>query len=132
MIKITKRLCITVNVVKNILVKFYISFFKASKNGYSNIVKILNKTVNSTKNTVNSKINTKTFLNTSLNNCPSGWTAYLGNCYKIFNTSMSFANAMNYCPMKNQTSFLTQIDSQDEFDWLKKFVSANSDNHVWV
>jgi hypothetical protein len=115
-----------VNVISNILNSYSIPYFKAKTNGYLNIEKLLEKSINATQTTT-----TLTKIKTTLATCPYEWSLYSGNCYKIFNNSMSFANAMNFCTKQAENSFLVQINSQEEFNWLKSFV-ANSKNHVWV
>ena len=64
--------------------------------------------------------------------CPSGWMSYNGHCYIITLTVMTKYQADAYCSQLNKNSYLVEITSSTEFNWLVSFVQGNSNNEVWV
>jgi hypothetical protein len=62
--------------------------------------------------------------------CPTRWTVFKDNCYLILTKKEPFASAVKACPTG---SFLAEISSQSEFEFLKNFVLKNVDKKsVWV
>ena len=64
--------------------------------------------------------------------CPSGWLYFNQNCYKIFQFITMFWSAQAYCPQQLKTSYLADITSQDEFNWISDLVKTKSNYSVWV
>ena len=62
--------------------------------------------------------------------CPNNWTVYDDNCYQVLTKVEPFASAVKACPTG---SFLAEITSQSEFEWLQNFILKNIDKKsVWV
>ena len=64
--------------------------------------------------------------------CPSGWLYFNKNCYKLFQSVMMFWSAQAYCLQQLKTSYLADIVSQDEFNWVSNHVTKSSNYSVWV
>ena len=54
--------------------------------------------------------------------CPTGWSLYNSNCYKLFNLDLTFAQAQAHCPTQQPTSYLAQMTSLDELKWLSSSI----------
>ena len=84
------------------------------------------KTTNTTKTpsttTKTPPTNTKTPPTTSILTCPNGWDIVQssGSCFKIFQKKLSFIQALSYCPEVQPTSYLAEIITDDEFEYLKE------------
>ena len=63
--------------------------------------------------------------------CSSGWVLYGTHCYNLFPTYLNHEAAEAFCPSQVENSYLVQIDSFDEFQWLLKFYLGSGDP-VWV
>ena len=68
---------------------------------------------------------------TCTSTCPSGWVLYGTHCYNLFPTYLNHEAAEAFCPSQVENSYLVQIDSFDEFQWLLKFYLGSGDP-VWV
>ena len=64
--------------------------------------------------------------------CPSGWSYFNGHCYYIVNSGMTQWQAQAYCSILYSGSFLIQMTSTTEYNWVASFVQSNSNNHIWV
>jgi hypothetical protein len=49
--------------------------------------------------------------------CPDGWKAFAGHCYKLFSDSLWWEAAENYC--QDRGGHLTSVHSQAENDFLQ-------------
>jgi hypothetical protein len=74
---------------------------------------------------------TKTPPTTSILTCPNGWDIVQssGSCFKIFQKNLSFIQALSYCPEVQPTSYLAEIITDDEFEYLKVKYSTTE---LWV
>ena len=60
--------------------------------------------------------------------CPSNWPNFQRNCYKLFNTQLTWADAQTHCQQEN--SHLASILSEEEHQFIiNKFVR---DEYIWV
>ena len=64
--------------------------------------------------------------------CPSEWSMYDGHCYKVFNGNWTHAQAQSYCRAKQQNSYLAQIITNNEYEWLVNLIITKSTRDVWV
>ncbi|KAF0313502.1 Alpha-N-acetylgalactosamine-specific lectin [Amphibalanus amphitrite] len=67
----------------------------------------------------------------SQSTCPSGWTLFQSNCYRLFNQKVYFYDAMVGCA-NSVTAHpnLASIHSAEENTFLQTFVSAY--DYVWI
>ena len=67
-------------------------------------------------------ITTTTSTSPSVLRCPNGWDIVQssGSCFKIFEKELSFIQALSYCPEVQPTSYLAEIITDDEFEYLKE------------
>ena len=63
--------------------------------------------------------------------CLSGWVLYGTHCYNLFPTYLNHEAAEAFCPSQVENSYLVQIDSFDEFQWLLRYYLGSGDP-VWV
>ena len=64
---------------------------------------------------------------------PSDWVQFNGHCYKVFNQKMSHYQAQAFCPSNVQNSFLCDIKTQAEFNWIQSFINKTTiSDDVWV
>ena len=64
--------------------------------------------------------------------CPSGWSLFSGMCYFIYNNPLKQAASQSYCPSIQKYSYLSNIESQEEFAWIQSYVQNKSISDVWV
>jgi hypothetical protein len=53
-------------------------------------------------------------------------------CYFVFNYPLNQAAAQGYCPSIQESSYLANIQTDEEFSWIQSFVQTNSSGDVWV
>ena len=105
---------------------FMITFFLILVLGISYLKKD-NKEITSTTTVITEFSKTM-----KINQCPVDWTFYKDNCYKVYNSKMSFSQAAIYCRLKNKSAYLTDFSSNDEFEWIRNYVKNNAIGDVWV
>merc|ERR1712106_510029 len=59
---------------------------------------------------------TTTTTTTTLQGCPSGWTEFGSNCYKLYYNQLNWEEAENYC--KGQGGHLASVHSAEENNFL--------------
>ncbi|XP_071954124.1 C-type mannose receptor 2-like [Antedon mediterranea] len=62
--------------------------------------------------------------------CPSYWTSYNNNCYRIFGESLNWQDAENYCQHQGSDAHLVSLHSQGESDFVKDFWNTATGNRV--
>jgi hypothetical protein len=92
------------------------------------------KTTNTTKtppSTTKTPPTSTTSTSPSILTCPNGWDIVQssGSCFKIFEKNLSFIQALSYCPEVQPTSYLAEIITDDEFEYLKVKYSTTE---LWV
>ena len=65
-------------------------------------------------------------------NCSTDWNQYKNHCYKLFSLHMTNYQAQSYCHSKIQNSYLADIKSNDEFEWIRSFLLNITNQRVWV
>ena len=61
--------------------------------------------------------------------CEDKWVLHNGYCYKVEDKIMRFSQAAIFCRLENKGSYLADISSDDEFEWIRKNFS---NKRVWV
>lgn len=62
--------------------------------------------------------------------CPSGWTFYNNHCYYIGSNKVTQYQADAYCGSLG--SYLAEVTSSSELNWLTSFANARVNADVWV
>ena len=62
--------------------------------------------------------------------CPSGWTFYNNHCYYIGSNKLTQYQADAYCGTLG--SYLAEITSSSELNWLTSFANGKVYDDVWV
>ena len=100
-----------------------------SKDNKSSTTTVTSRIINkSNKDTAATTLAIKTST-TKINSCPIEWVFHDGNCYKVEDSKMRFSQAAIYCRLQNKGSYLAEISSDDEFEWIRMNFSNKS---VWV
>lgn len=67
----------------------------------------------------------------NITNCSIGWSSYNGHCYKMFKINMTLYQAQSFCHKQENNSYLADIKTQNELNWIISNFSAGY-VRVWL
>ena len=69
----------------------------------------------------------------TITKCPPGWTSFNNNCFNVYKIALSFDSSIFYCASQSLNSYLADINSPKEFDFIKNNISSQAPNtSFWV